>query len=266
MNAQAAEILRLDNSMPQGLASGDFYLHYQPQLDLKNNRVIAIEALLRWRHPEMGMIAPDRFIPLAEESGFIIKLGEWVLRTACAQCAAWHADNQAPLRIAVNISGRQFNEPDFVDMVAATLHDNNLAPELLELELTESLLISNEQQALQKLQHLKKMGVYLAIDDFGTGYSSLAYLKHFPLDRLKIDKSFINDILTDPDDAAITEAIIAMAHSLKLKVIAEGVETREQLLFLEDRGCDEMQGYYLSKPLSERDLSTFIAARVQETA
>jgi diguanylate cyclase (GGDEF)-like protein/PAS domain S-box-containing protein len=266
MNAQAAEILRLDNSMPQGLASGDFYLHYQPQLDLKNNRVIAVEALLRWRHPEMGMIAPDRFIPLAEESGFIIKLGEWVLRTACAQCAAWHADNQAPLRIAVNISGRQFNEPDFVDMVAATLHDNNLAPELLELELTESLLISNEQQALQKLQHLKKMGVYLAIDDFGTGYSSLAYLKHFPLDRLKIDKSFINDILTDPDDAAITEAIIAMAHSLKLKVIAEGVETREQLLFLEDRGCDEMQGYYLSKPLSERDLSTFIAARVQETA
>jgi EAL domain-containing protein (putative c-di-GMP-specific phosphodiesterase class I) len=266
MNAQAAEMLRLDNSMPQGLASGDFYLHYQPQLDLKNNRVIAVEALLRWRHPEMGMISPDRFIPLAEENGFIIKLGEWVLRTACAQCAAWHAESQTPLRIAVNISGRQFNEPDFVDMVAAALNDNNLAPELLELELTESLLISNEQQALQKLQHLKKMGIYLAIDDFGTGYSSLAYLKHFPLDRLKIDKSFINDILNDPDDAAITEAIIAMAHSLKLKVIAEGVETREQLLFLEDRGCDEMQGYYLSKPLSERDLSTFIAARVQETA
>jgi diguanylate cyclase (GGDEF)-like protein/PAS domain S-box-containing protein len=265
MNAQAAEMLRLDNSMPQGLANGDFYLHYQPQLDLKTDKVIAVEALLRWRHPELGMIPPDRFIPLAEESGFIIKLGEWVLRTACAQCAEWHKNGPAPLRIAVNISGRQFSEPDFVDMVSAALHDNDMAPNQLELELTESLLISNEQQAQQKLQLLKSMGIYLAIDDFGTGYSSLAYLKHFPLDRLKIDKSFVNDILTDSDDAAITEAIIAMAHSLKLKVIAEGVETREQLLFLEDRGCDEMQGYYLSKPLSEHDLKTFITARAQAT-
>ena len=264
MNAQAAEMLRLDNSMPQGLANGDFYLHYQPQLNLEDNSVVAVEALLRWRHPELGMIPPDRFIPLAEESGFIIKLGEWVLRTACAQCAAWQQDGPAPLRIAVNVSGCQFNEPDFVDMVSTALSSSGLSPEFLELELTESLLISNEQQALQKLQLLKNMGIYLAIDDFGTGYSSLAYLKHFPLDRLKIDKSFINDILTDPDDAAITEAIIAMAHSLKLKVIAEGVETREQLLFLEDRGCDEMQGYYLSKPLSEHDLKVFITARAED--
>ncbi len=264
MNAQAAEMLRLDNSMPQGLANGDFYLHFQPQLDLKDDVVIGVEALLRWRHPELGMIPPDRFIPLAEESGFIIKLGEWVLKTACVQCAEWQQNSTVPVRIAVNVSGRQFNEPDFVEMVSTALSESGLTPELLELELTESLLISNEQQALQKLQLLKSMGLYLAIDDFGTGYSSLAYLKHFPLDRLKIDKSFINDILTDPDDAAITEAIIAMAHSLKLKVIAEGVETREQLLFLEDRGCDEMQGYYLSKPLSEHDLRTFIAARGQQ--
>jgi diguanylate cyclase (GGDEF)-like protein/PAS domain S-box-containing protein len=266
MNAQAAEMLRLDNSMPQGLANGDFYLHYQPQLNLEDNSVVAVEALLRWRHPELGMIPPDRFIPLAEDSGFIIKLGEWVLRTACAQCAAWQQNGPVPLRIAVNVSGRQFSEPDFVDMVAAALSDSGLAPELLELELTESLLISNEKQALQKLQILKGMGICLTIDDFGTGYSSLAYLKHFPLDRLKIDKSFINDILSDPDDAAITEAIIAMGHSLKLKVIAEGVETREQLVFLEDRGCDEMQGYYLSKPLSEHDLRTFIAARLANNA
>ncbi len=265
MNAQAAEMLRLDNSMPQGLVNNDFYLHYQPQLDLKNDTVIAVEALLRWRHPELGMIPPDRFIPLAEDSGLIIKLGEWVLRTACMQCAEWQKNGPAPLRIAINVSGRQFSEPDFVDMVAAALSDSGLAPELLELELTESLLISNEQQALQKLQLLKSMGIYLAIDDFGTGYSSLAYLKHFPLDRLKIDKSFINDILSDPDDAAITEAIIAMGHSLKLKVIAEGVETREQLIFLEDRGCDEMQGYFLSKPLSEHDLHTFIAARLTDS-
>lgn len=261
MNAQAAEMLRLDNSMPTGLTNGDFYLHYQPQLELKNDTVIAVEALLRWRHPELGMIPPDRFIPLAEDSGFIIKLGEWVLRTACMQCAEWQKSGIAPLRIAINVSGRQFSEPDFVDMVAAALSDSGLAPELLELELTESLLISNEQKALQKLQLLKNMGIYLALDDFGTGYSSLAYLKHFPLDRLKIDKSFINDILSDPDDAAITEAIIAMGHSLKLKVIAEGVETREQLVFLEDRGCDEMQGYFLSKPLSEHNLLTFITAR-----
>ena len=264
MNAQAAEMLRLDNSMPQSLANRDFYLQYQPQLELQQDKVVAVEALLRWRHPELGMIPPDRFIPLAEESGFIIKLGEWVMRAACSQCALWQQNGLSPLRVAVNVSGRQFNEPDFVDMVASALRDSGLPAELLELELTESLLITNEQQVLQKLQALKAMGVYLAIDDFGTGYSSLTYLKHFPLDRLKIDKSFVNDILKDPDDAAITEAIIAMAHSLKLKVIAEGVETREQLLFLEDRGCDEMQGYYLSRPLSEGDLSAFITARATQ--
>ncbi|MGE0157542.1 MAG: EAL domain-containing protein, partial [Geobacter sp.] len=263
MNAQAAEMLALDNSMPTGLANGDFYLHYQPQLDLKSDRVVGMEALLRWRHPELGFISPDRFIPLAEESGFIIKLGEWVLRSACFQNAAWIKDGLPQLRIAVNISGRQFIEPDFVDQVAAALADSGLPPGLLELELTESMLVSDQQQALQRLRVLKKMGVQLAIDDFGTGYSSLSYLKHFPLDRLKIDKSFINDILVDPDDAAITDAIIAMAHSLKLQVITEGVETIEQLAFLEDRGCDEIQGYHLSKPLSERDLTSFIRARAE---
>lgn len=264
MNAQASEMLKLDNSMPKALINGDFYLHYQPQLDLKNDTVIAVEALLRWRHTELGIISPDRFIPLAEDSGFIIKLGEWVLRTACVRCTAWQKTGSKPIRVAVNVSGRQFSESDFIDMVAAVLAESGLPPELLELELTESLLISNEQQVLQKLKLLKNMGINLAIDDFGTGYSSLSYLKHFPLDRLKIDKSFINDILTDSDDASITEAIIAMAHSLKLKVIAEGVETREQLVFLEDRGCDEMQGYYLSKPLSENDLAHFIKSREEK--
>jgi len=263
MNAQAAEMLALDNSMPTGLANGDFYLHFQPQLDLKSNRVVGMEALLRWRHPELGFIGPDRFIPLAEESGFIIKLGEWVLRSACFQNVTWIKDGLPQLRIAVNISGRQFIEPDFVDQVAAALADSGLPPGLLELELTESMLVADQQQALHRLRLLKKMGVQLAIDDFGTGYSSLSYLKHFPLDRLKIDKSFVNDILTDPDDAAITDAIIAMAHSLKLQVIAEGVETLEQLAFLEDRGCDEIQGYHLSKPLSERDLAGFIRARAE---
>lgn len=263
MNAQAAEMLSLDNSMPAGLANGDFYLHFQPQLDLRSNHVVGMEALLRWRHPDLGFIGPDRFIPLAEESGFIIKLGEWVLRTACFQNAAWIKHGLPQLRIAVNISGRQFIEPDFVDQVAAALADSGLPPELLELELTESMLVSDQQQVLHRLRLLKKMGIQLAIDDFGTGYSSLSYLKHFPLDRLKIDKSFVNDILVDPDDAAITDAIIAMAHSLKLQVIAEGVETLDQLAFLEDRGCDEIQGYYLSKPLSERDLVAFITSRTE---
>lgn len=261
MNAQAAELLRIDNSMPQSLVNGDFYLNFQPQLDLETDEVVAVEALLRWRHPDMGQIPPDRFIPLAEENGFIIKLGEWVLRTACQQCASWQTSLDQPLRVAVNISGRQFNEPEFVDMVTDVLNSSGLAPELLELELTESLLISNAQQALQKLQLLKGMQIHLAIDDFGTGYSSLAYLKHFPLDRLKVDKSFVDEILVSQDDAAITEAIIAMGRSLKLKVIAEGVETMEQLAFLQDRGCNEIQGYYLSKPLSERDLMSFMAAR-----
>ncbi len=261
MNFQAVQLLKLDNSMPTSLARGDFYLQFQPQLDLKTESVVAVEALLRWRHPELGMIPPDRFIPLAEENGFIIRLGSWVLKTACEQAAAWLKQGLPPLRMAVNISSRQFSEPDFVDLVASTLESCALNPDLLELELTESLLVSNEQQVQQKLQALKAMGIHLAIDDFGTGYSSLSYLKHFPLDRLKIDKSFINDILIDPDDAAITEAIIVMAHSLKLKVIAEGVETREQLVFLEDRGCDEMQGYFLSRPLSEHDLVSFIKSR-----
>ncbi len=261
MNAQAAEMLTLDTSMPASLANGDFYLHFQPQLAIRDNRLVGMEALLRWRHPELGFIAPDRFIPLAEENGFIIRLGEWVLRSACFQNDAWIRAGLPPLRIAVNISGRQFIEPDFVDQVAAALADSGLPAELLELELTESMLVSDEQQSLQRLRLLKKMGIQLAIDDFGTGYSSLSYLKHFPLDRLKVDKSFVNDILTDPDDAAITEAIIAMAHSLKLQVIAEGVETMEQLAFLEDRGCDEIQGYHLSKPLSEHDLVSFVTAR-----
>lgn len=263
MNAQAAEMLALDNSMPTGLANGDFFLHFQPQLSVKDNRISGVEALLRWRHPEFGLISPQRFIPLAEESGFIIKLGEWVLRTACCQNAAWIESGLPQLRIAVNISGRQFIEPDFIDQVSSALSDSGLPPHLLELELTESMLVADQQQALQRLRTLKNMGVQLAIDDFGTGYSSLSYLKHFPLDRLKIDKSFVNDILVDQDDAAITEAIIAMGHSLKLQVIAEGVETREQLAFLEDRDCDEIQGYHLSKPLSEHDLVSFIKSRTE---
>ncbi len=202
MNEFAAEMLALDNSMPASLANGDFYIHFQPQLDLKTDTVVGVEALLRWRHPELGFIGPDRFIPLAEESGFIIKLGEWVLRKACSFNAEWIRSGLPAMRVAVNISARQFLEPDFMDQVSAALNDSGLDPEHLEIELTESMLVADEEQTLKRLISLKNMGIQLAIDDFGTGYSSLSYLKHFPLDRLKIDKSFVNDILNDPDDAA----------------------------------------------------------------
>ncbi len=261
MNEMAVEMLALDSSMPASLVNGDFYLHFQPQYDFATDAVAGVEALLRWRHPELGFIGPDRFIPLAEESGFIIKLGEWVLRESCRINAGWIREGLPPMRVAVNISARQFLEPDFIDQVSAALADSGLPAELLEIELTESMLVADEEQVLKRLLIFKNMGIHLAIDDFGTGYSSLSYLKHFPLDRLKIDKSFVNDILTDSDDAAITDAIIAMSHALKLKVIAEGVETVSQLAFLRDRGCDEIQGYYISKPLAENDLVAFIKGR-----
>ena len=258
MNELAAEMLLLDSSMPASLAEGHFYIQYQPQLDFTCDSLCGVEALVRWRHPELGFIGPDRFIPLAEENGFIIRLGEWVLRTACKTNAEWIRQGLPPMRVAVNISARQFIEPDFIDLVSAALAESGLPADLLEIELTESMLVADEEQTLKRLNILKSMGVKLAIDDFGTGYSSLSYLKHFPLDRLKIDKSFVNDILSDPDDAAITDAIIAMSHALKLRVIAEGVETVSQLAFLKDRGCDEIQGYFISRPLSENDLVKFV--------
>ncbi|HSC71310.1 MAG TPA: GGDEF domain-containing phosphodiesterase, partial [Candidatus Methylomirabilis sp.] len=258
MNYKAEERLLLDNSLRRALERQEFFVHYQPQMDLLTGRLIGMEALVRWLHPEMGLVTPDKFIPLAEESGLIIPIGEWVLRTACRQNKAWHDMGFGPLRVAVNLSGRQFKQERLVESVAAILDETGLAPALLELEITESTIMRNAEETIVTLRRLKEMGISLAIDDFGTGYSSLSYLKHFPIDRLKIDRSFVLDITTDPDDAAIAEAIISMAHSLKLKVTAEGVEQQEQLHFLAQRKCDAMQGYLVSRPISTEEFTLLL--------
>ena len=228
---------------------------YQPQVDARSGRIVGMEALVRWDHPDMGVLCPDKFIYLAEETGMIIPLGEWVIREACRQNKAWQEQGFPPLRVAVNLSGRQFSQQRLDEAVAAILMEIGLKPEWLELELTESALMKNVEENIQLLRKLKAMGVNLSIDDFGTGYSSISYLKHFPISRLKIDRSFVRDITTNPDDAAIAEIIISMAQTLKLNVTAEGVETRAQMEFLSFHNCVEMQGYLFSRPVRADDFA-----------
>jgi EAL domain-containing protein (putative c-di-GMP-specific phosphodiesterase class I) len=222
---------------------------YQPQIDMESRKITGVEALLRWQHPEMGLVSPDKFIRVAENSGLIVPIGEWVLRTACSQARKWQDDGLTAVSVAVNVSAVQFRREGFSELVRQVLLDTGLAPQYLELELTESLLLSSADVTLAVLRELKDMGLSLAIDDFGTGYSSLSYLKQFPVSKLKIDRSFVRDVALNPDDAAITTAIISMARSLNLKVIAEGVEDEAQMSFLRAHHCDEVQGYYFSKPL-----------------
>ena len=258
MNEAVRKRAILDSNLRQAMSRGEFELHYQPQLALGDGRVVAVEALLRWSCGELGPVSPVDFIPLAEENGLIVSIGEWVLRTACVQAKRWRDEGINLTRMAVNISAAQFVRSDFVEMVARVLNDSGLEPEALELEITESLLAKDADGAVATLRALKKIGIQLSIDDFGTGYSSLSQLKRFPIDRLKIDRSFVNEIISDPDDAAITDAIIAMAKSMSLQVIAEGVETAEQMHFLKRTGCHEIQGYYISKPKSGEDLQSFL--------
>ncbi|MHB8535597.1 MAG: EAL domain-containing protein [Sulfuricaulis sp.] len=247
MNAHALKRLELETDLRRALERQEFVLHYQPQIDLKSGSVIGSEALIRWQHPERGLVPPMEFIPLLEETGLIVPVGEWVLRAACAQYHAWRAAGLPPSRVAVNVSSRQFNGGGLVETVGRVMQDSGMEPGVLELEITESVIMKNPQAVVETLQTLSSMGVRLAIDDFGTGYSSLSYLKRFPIDILKIDQTFVRDITTDPDDAAIVSAIITMAHSLDIQTVAEGVETREQLEFLRAQGCDFMQGYYFSR-------------------
>jgi diguanylate cyclase (GGDEF)-like protein/PAS domain S-box-containing protein len=254
MNHRAVERITLETSLRRALEREEFSLVYQPQIDMKNGRLTGMEALLRWNHPEKGFVSPGKFIPIAEETGLIIPIGEWVLRTTCEQAKSLIDAGFPALRMAVNISGCQFKQGNLARLVSQTLEETGLSPVNLELELTESILMENAGSAIATLQELKKIGVRLAIDDFGTGYSSLTYLKHFPIDRLKIDQLFIRDITTDSDDASISEAIIAMARSLGMDVIAEGVETKEQMEFLASRDCHEMQGFYFSRPVSGEDI------------
>jgi len=249
MNAAAQHRLALENDLRRALERSELTLHYQPQLDLQTGDIIGFEALARWRHPERGMVPPSQFIPVAEETGLIDRLGDWVLEQACAQAVEWQAAGFPHLQVAVNLSAHQFRREEAAESVARVLAQTGLPPARLELEITESVLIQHAEQVLAKFKVLNDMDVQLSLDDFGTGYSSLSYLKRFPIDKLKIDQSFVRDISTDPDDAAIVTAIIAMAHSLGLEVIAEGVETKEQLAFLKLLGCDKAQGYYFSKPL-----------------
>ncbi len=262
MSAQITEHRAIENGLHHALKNEEFVLHYQPQVDLRRGCLAGVEALIRWQHPQRGLIAPDRFIPIAEESGLIVPIGEWVLRTACAQSRAWQALGLPIVRVAVNLSGRQFRERDLPAMVARALKDTGLeaTPEYLELEVTESMLMDDMEKTIVTLKTLHKMGLRLAIDDFGTGYSSLSYLKRFPINTLKIDQSFVRDITHDSDDAALAAVIITLGHSLGLTVTAEGVETKEQLAFLRNAQCDEMQGYYYSRPLSADAMTHWLKA------
>lgn len=260
MNTAMRERMEIENGLRHALEQGQFSLHYQPQTSIESGMVVGVEALLRWHHPELGMISPVKFIPVAEESGMIVPIGEWVLRTACRQAKVWEAAGLPRLKVAVNLSARQFRQSNLLEMIGQVLQETGLDPQsgMLELELTESMVMRNVEESVVTLNSMHQMGLQLSIDDFGTGYSSLSYLKRFPINTLKIDQSFVRDITIDPEDAAIAAAIVDLAHSLKLNVIAEGVETREQLDFLRAISCNEAQGYYFSQPLAPDALEKFL--------
>jgi diguanylate cyclase (GGDEF)-like protein/PAS domain S-box-containing protein len=258
MNERARERLEIENALRNGFNRGEFILHYQPQVDLLTGAVVGVEALLRWQHPELGLIAPNRFIEIAEETGLIVPIGAWVLRSACAQAKAWQQAGFANLRVAINLSARQFAYGNLVDLITNILDETGLAAEYLDIELTESLVMSDVEQAISILNDLRSLGVQISIDDFGTGYSSLSYLKKFPIDVLKIDRSFVQEIELQSKDAAITDAIISMAHGLGIRVIAEGVETEAQCEFLSRSMCDEIQGFLFSKALSVADMTALL--------
>lgn len=252
MNVKAMKRLALEKSMRRAFERDEFRVFYQPKIDLDTNLIIGMEALVRWQHPELGFIPPDDFIPLAEETGLILPLGEWILRTACAQTKVWQ-DEGFDLDIAVNFSACQFEQQNLTETINRIIRETGINPELLNLELTESSIMRNAESAVEILRELKKTGIRVSIDDFGTGYSSLSYLKRLPIDVLKIDKSFVMHVTTNPEDAALVIAIISLAHNLRLKVVAEGIETEEQLRFLHLLRCDEGQGYFFSKPICAGD-------------
>ncbi|MGI0487650.1 putative bifunctional diguanylate cyclase/phosphodiesterase [Pantanalinema rosaneae CENA516] len=258
MDLLISERRMIESQLRSAQINQELELHYQPQVNLVTGRIIGAEALLRWNHPELGSVSPAKFIPVAEETGLIVPIGEWVLRTACSQAQVWRNASQMPIRVSVNLSARQFKQANLLGMVTQVLQETQLDPALLVIELTETSVMEDVDTTISILQELKQMGIQISIDDFGTGYSSLNYLKRFPIDVLKIDQSFVQDITTDANDAAIAKAIIAMAQSLQLKVIAEGVETQEQYEFLRQNGCNAMQGYLFSRPLNSKDFITLL--------
>lgn len=261
MSAKALERLEIEAALMRALERQEFVLHYQPLLDLSSGEITGMEALVRWQHPERGLVPPMEFIPLAEDSGLIVPLGEWVLRSACAQTRAWQTAGLGPLRVAVNLAARQWEQPNFVPMVSRILEETGLDPSYLELEITESVAMRNAGATARLLQEIHASGVHISLDDFGTGYSSLGYLKQFALQRLKIDRSFVTDLTTDTNDQGIASAIIALGHALQLNVLAEGVETTGQLDFLRHAGCDAVQGYLFSRPLNAEAFGAFVGDR-----
>lgn len=259
MTAKAHDRFLLETNLRQGMERGELLLHYQPQVSLEDGAIVGAEALLRWQHPSLGLVSPAKFIPIAEETGLIVPIGEWVLRAACRQLQAWGQHGLAPIRVAVNVSSRQFRDGKFARMIFAVLAETGIDAGRLELEITESLLIESNARVRDTLVELKDAGIRISIDDFGTGYSSLSYLKRFPIDCIKIDRSFVRDIASDPNDASIVTAIIAMARSLRLKVIAEGVESRNQLDYLTAERCHEVQGYYFGQPMPADEFAALLS-------
>jgi EAL domain-containing protein (putative c-di-GMP-specific phosphodiesterase class I) len=254
MNAKVLERSILEHDLRLAVERNEIFLMYQPQVDIRTGKIVGLEALVRWQHPVLGLVEPDKFIHVAENSGLILPIGNWVLGSACSQVRAWQAEGLPPVTVAVNVSSIQVHQEEFRYVIQQALRETGIAPHCLELELTESLLTTNTQVMFSVLNEMKKMGVKLAIDDFGTGYSSLSHLRQFPVGKLKIDRSFIHDVETSPDAAVIATAVINLARTLNLKVIAEGVETEGQLAFLRSHDCDEMQGYYFSRPLVAQEV------------
>jgi EAL domain-containing protein (putative c-di-GMP-specific phosphodiesterase class I) len=254
MNDASVEQLQLENNLRKALTKGEFCLYYQPQVSVVSGQLVGMEALIRWRHPDKGFISPAVFIPVAEETGMIMEIGEWVIQEACRQSAEWRDKGYKPIRISVNLSAKQLKDERLPEIIASNIFDTGLEAKYLGVELTESAIILEPEMALVRLQNIKSLGVKLSLDDFGTGYSSLSYLKRFPIDTLKIDQAFIRDVKVDHEDAALVKAIIAMAHGLGMDVVAEGVELQEQLEFLGAHSCDTIQGFLFSRPLPAEEI------------
>jgi diguanylate cyclase (GGDEF)-like protein len=265
MNTSTIERFTIENKLRRALERNEFMLFYQPQIDISTGRIFGVESLIRWLQPDLVLVKPGKFIPVAEETGLIIPIGEWILRSACAQNKVWQNEGLEPFNITVNISGVQFLQDNFIEMVAQVLFDNGLDASLLKLELTESILMRDLEASIKKMNMLRDMGIQISIDDFGTGYSSLNYLKRFPVEILKIDRSFIKDVETNPDDQCIVRAIIALAHNLNMKVIAEGVETKKHLGLLRGYGCDAAQGFFICPPIHPNSLKQFIKQKMTAT-
>jgi EAL domain-containing protein (putative c-di-GMP-specific phosphodiesterase class I) len=263
MDSRGHELLALEADLQRALERDQFELHYQPQVDLRSGRVVALEALLRWRSPERGLVMPAGFLPLLEDSGLIVAVGEWVLRRACADARSWRESWQRPLRVSVNVSALQFADPELPAIVQRILTEEQMPVGSLELEITENLMMRDPVLTGTTLHALHTLGVRVAIDDFGIGYSSLSYLKHFPLDVLKIDQTFVRDLTRDPGDAIIVDASISLGHKLGFEVVAEGVETQEQLDFLRAQGCGVAQGYHFSRPVPASEVAALLSQHWQ---